>query len=386
MTTLDRVERIKAAYAREQLDPPKAVRRGDVPISYEAITLPWMTDLMCADTPGAEVTGITLDAVDNGTSNRRRIFIEYNGAGQEAGLPASVFCKATHDLVNRIILSSSGTFSEVSFYNRVKPLIDIDTPRCLLAAYDPESWASIIVLEDIGDQVEFCSHKTAMDRASVESQLSVLARMHGRFLDSAELKGPLSDLFSFRDRFRRLTDNLGLETCCQEGFLAAEDVIPPKLFARGDEVWDATMRAIDRHLELPETFTHSDVHLKNWFIRDRPTMGLSDWQSSGRGHWSRDLAYCISTALEPEDRRVLERDLVAYYVDALSAASGQKIDFEQAFRLYREQMLSALAWWTMTLRPSPDMPDMQPLDTTLVFLGRIATAMDDLDTLDAFPA
>jgi hypothetical protein len=382
MQAADRIAGIKAAYEREQINPPKAVRLGDIPVSYEAITPEWMTAVLCAKIPSAAVTGLSLDAVDNGTSNRRRIFVEYNEAGRDARLPASVFCKATHDLVNRIVLSSTGTYSEVAFYNRVRPLLDIDTPAAFLAAYDPESWASIIVLEDIGDEVEFCSDKTEMDRASVESQLSLLAKMHGRLLDSPELKGPLSDLFTFRNRFQRLIDGFGLEKCCRDGFDAAEEVIPARLFARASEIWPATMRAVDHHRDLPETFTHSDVHLKNWYIRNRPAMGLSDWQSCGRGHWSRDLAYCVSTALTAEDRRTLERDLVRYYVDALSSASGQKIDFDDAFRLYREQMLGALAWWTLTLRPSSDMPDMQPLDTTLTFLGRIATAMDDLDTLD----
>jgi hypothetical protein len=36
-----------------------------------------------------------------GTANRRRIYTTWNEAGKQAGLPASVFCKATHDLENR---------------------------------------------------------------------------------------------------------------------------------------------------------------------------------------------------------------------------------------------------------------------------------------------
>lgn len=36
-----------------------------------------------------------------------------------------------------------------------------------------------------------------------------------------------------------------------------------------------------------------------------------------------------------------------------------------------------------TLTPSAAMPDMQPLGTTNIFLGRIGAALDDLDSIDA---
>ncbi|MFN3727662.1 MAG: phosphotransferase [Allosphingosinicella sp.] len=378
----DKIERIRRAYERDMREQPKAVRYGDIPISYDAITPEWLTAILCRHVPDAAVTGLRLDVPDSGTSNRRRIFIEYNRAGQEAGLPASVFCKATHDLVNRMLLSTSGTFSEVSFYNRVRPLLDIDSPTAFFAAYDPESWASIIVLPDIAGEVEFCSHETVMTREAVESQLDLLARMHGRFLVGDELQNSLSDLFSFRDRFRLLDRDHDFRSCCDAGFLAAEEVIPVRLFARAAEVWPATVRSVERQAEMPETFTHSDVHLKNWYRRGEARMGISDWQSSGKGSWARDLAYTISTALPIEERRALERDLIGFYLDRLASTGAPVPSFDQTFDDYREQLLSALAWWTMTLTPSKAMPDMQPRDTTMEFLSRIAAAIDDLGTLD----
>lgn len=378
----DKIERIRAAYERDLRDRPKAIRYGDIPVSYDAITPEWLSNTLCRSVPGAEVASFRLGPVDDGTSNRRRIFVEYNEVGSNAGLPLSIFCKATHALVNRLILSSTGTLSEVNFYKRVKPLLEIDTPSCYFAGYNPESWASIIVLEDIGDDVEFCSEGTPMDKESVQSQLQLLAKMHGTFFNSDEFRGELADLFTFKERFQRLSDNYGLEECCNAGFLAAQDVIPARLFKRADEVWPATVRSVEHHDAVPLTFTHNDVHLKNWYVRDRPTMGITDWQSSGRGHWARDVAYCISTALEPEHRRTWERELLAFYLAALRAAGGPAIERDEAWQDYAEQHLSALAWWTMTLTPSADMPDMQPRDTTLVFIRRIATAIDDLGSLD----
>jgi hypothetical protein len=379
----DRIERIKAAYERDQRKQVKALQLGDIPVSYDAVTTEWLTAILCPTIPEARVNKFELGVVDNGTSNRRRIYVGYNRAGEEAGLPNSVFCKATQDLGNRILCSAAATFSEVTFYNRIRALTSIDTPISYFAAYDPESWNSIIVLHDIADEVDFCSHETQMDRACVESQLSLLAILHGRFYDSPDFRGSLSDVIPFHVRFRNLADRYGLRECCENGLIAAESVVPPRLFSRKNEVWSATLRSVDLHAVSPETFVHSDVHLKNWYFRDRPNIGIGDWQSSGRGHWARDVAYCVSTALPPSDRRILERELLHFYLDRLHAAGGPHISFDEAWRHYREQLLSALAWWTVTLAPSRDMPEMQPHETTLTFINRIATAIDDLDSLSA---
>lgn len=378
----DKLARIKAAYAQEQLDLPVARELGDIPVSYEAIAPEWFTAILCRDTPEAVVTGIRLDEPDTGTSNRRRIFIEYNAVGTAARLPESVFCKATHALENRILLATAGTKSEVRFYNEIRPLLDIDAPQSLYAAYNPESWASIIMLRDMASEVEFCSHMTILDRALVESQLDLLATMHGHFYDSPLFETQFVDMIRFCDRFHLLVEKNGFQRCCEDGFAAAKAVIPQRLFARQAEIWPATLRAVDRHISLTDTLTHNDVHLKNWYIRNQRSMGLGDWQVSCRGHWSRDLAYTLGTSLDPVDRRSFERDLVAYYLEGLKAAGGPEIAFDEAWRHYREQMLSALAWWTMTLTPAGDMPDMQPQDTTMEFIRRLSIAIDDLGSLD----
>ncbi|MCY1304535.1 hypothetical protein D9M70_542930 [compost metagenome] len=168
------------------------------------------------------------------------------------------------------------------------------------------------------------------------------------------------------------------------GFLAAQSDIPERLFRRFSEVWPATVRSVAFHEGIEHTLIHGDVHLKNWYVAGNGEMGLSDWQCSGRGHWGRDLSYTISTALLPEDRRRWERELVLLYLAQLEAAGGPRVPFAEGWNIYRQQLTSALAWWTITLSPSPGLPDMQPRDTTLEFIRRIATAIDDLDALDAF--
>jgi hypothetical protein len=57
------------------------------------------------------------------------------------------------------------------------------------------------------------------------------------------------------------------------------------------------------------------------------------------------------------------------------------IDAEAGFVEYRRALLTALAFWTMTLKPAEGMPDMQPPATSLVFIERLAAAVDDHEVL-----
>src|SRR5690606_4144234 len=94
------IQRITELFERDQRSGAKATQPTDIPVSYEAMTPEWLTHVLCRGHAGAKVVDFSLGEVDNGSSNRRRIFLTYNAAGQAAGLPASVFCKASHVLIN----------------------------------------------------------------------------------------------------------------------------------------------------------------------------------------------------------------------------------------------------------------------------------------------
>ncbi|MFC1823787.1 phosphotransferase [Thermodesulfobacteriota bacterium] len=385
---MDRTEQITKEHALEQKSNRKAVNPGDIPISYEAITSEWLTYILCKGHPEARVIAHRLDVPDEGTTNRRRIFLTYNPAGNAANLPASVFCKASHQLTNRLVLANCGLIQgEVAFYNKFRPLLDIEVPTCFLATYSPRTYNSIIMLDDlVRHGAEFCTHNTEMTRARAESQMALLARLHGRFYESTSLKE--SGLISFEKNIFS-DDWFGMEVCCNNGFLAAEEVIPARLFRRNAEIWPATLKSAELHGTLPRTFTHTDTHLRNWYIAPNGQMGLCDWQVSSRGHWGRDVAYTISTALTVENRRAWEKELLLFYLDRLQEAGGPAIAFADAWNYYRQHLFTSLAWWTLLIVPSSGTsdeppPDFQPRDAMFAFIGRMATAIDDLDALSSF--
>lgn len=380
------VEHIQAAFAKDELRKGRKLTSAkELPLSYDDLTVEWLTDALCAKVPGAAVTSFKLLTPNSGSSNRCRITIEYNAAGRAAGLPPAVFCKATQGLANRVILGiSQGSYIEALFYNEIRPHLDIEAPVSWFSRFDPETFNSIIVLTDLTDSVtSFCTHETVMTRARIESEIRLLATLHGQTYRKPELKAAMAKVPTWPEYFLN-THKFGIEQGSNNGFLAAREVLPERLYRRFREIWPATMASVMRHQQLPQAFAHGDVHLKNWYIAGNGEMGLGDWQCASRGHWSRDLCYAISTALTVEDRRAWEKELVALFLDELARHGGATMDFDTAFKHYREQLLTALTWWTITLSPAPGMPDMQPRDITLEFIRRIGTAMDDLETMDVW--
>ena len=373
---------IQALYDEEVASNQIARTAEDVPLSYESITDEWLTAALCARTPGAHVVGHTLGPVDDGTTNRRRVIIDYNETGQTAALPTKLFCKSSFGVSNRFSLGPVGAIeAEVNFYNLVRPVLDIRAPVGVFAVMNP-AYNSVIMLKDISDEVtEFCDHRTVIDRARAESQIRLLAQLHGKGASDPRLIAVHNRFKPWLDFFED-TKMFGLDIGAQAGFAASADMIPARTYARESEVWPATEEAVARSHRRPQTITHGDVHLKNWYVANDRQMALSDWQCTTIGHWGRDLAYTIGTALTVENRRLWEVDLIKLYLSELADAGGQPARFEETWDIYREQMLPALAWWTITLNPAPGMPDMQPMDTTVEFVRRLGTAVDDLISLD----
>ncbi len=375
---------ITALFHAEQRANKIPTDTNDIPLSYEAITPTWLTAILRSAHPGIQVTGFTLGAKDEGTSSRRRIHLQYAG-NAPAEWPRSVFCKGSQQLENRYILGmNNGIAAEANFYNLVRPTLPIEAPVAYFAKHDPRSFNSIIVMRDMQGSVEFCPIDLPMTLARGKSQMTLLARLHGEYYARPAKLTALTGFNNWEDYFKATVELAGFGPACARGFSDAEAVIPPRLFKRQAEIWPATLACVAAHSSLPRTLVHSDVHLKNWYVAANDTMGLNDWQCSCKGNWGRDVAYAISTAFQPEDRRRFERELIECYLEKLRECGAPAPSFDAAWKIYRQQLFSALAWWTGTLGQPPEAPRMQPPDTSLEFIRRMTHAIDDLEALDSF--
>lgn len=379
--------KIGGRVAYERLAKPKARRFDDVPCSPYAVTAEWLTAVLCAQVPGAIVTNVEVKLASAGTHERHQLKVSYNDEGRRAGLPVSIFTKSLPSIVTRMIGGFNGTARvEGSFYTQLRAKLEIEAPLCYHSAYDRRTFAAIHLLEDMvaTKSATFCNHKTYVTRVMADDMIDLLASLHGRFYGDPTLAERYRWLAGYPRWFTIGAEKMGTEYYTRKAFDAAAHVIPAEVLARRDDVWPATVGALALHESEPNGLIHSDVHIGNWYRTGAGQMGLCDWQCLSRGHWSRDFAYAVTASLTPDNRRSWERDLLARYIERFAEKTGVKPDFDLSFLRYRQQIVHALAMWTITLCHSPLLPNMQPETTTLTMIERITTAMADLESIDSF--
>ena len=378
--------KIGGRVAFERLVRPKAWRRDDVPCSPGAITTEWLTAVLCDKVPDAAVRQVEVRPASAGTHERHRLLLTYNEEGRGAGMPGSLFTKSLPSVVTRMIGGFNGTArAEGRFYMELRPQIEIEAPVGYHAAFDPNTFASILLLEDLAatKSATFCNNKTYVTRAMAEIMIDLLAALHARFYGDSGFATQYRWVAPYPRWFTIGARKMDLERYTRKAFDAASQVIPQKVLAKRDAVWPAAMLALAVHENEPQGLLHSDVHIGNWYLTGTGKMGLCDWQCLSRGHWSRDVAYAVTASLTPADRRIWEKDLLVRYLERFAALIGATPNYEESFRNYRQQIVHALLMWTITLCHSPLLPNMQSTDTTLTMIERITTAMADLDALEA---
>ena len=368
----------------DHLTRPVATTIDDVPWCADAASVDWMTAVLCSDVKGARVTSVEVCGGDQGSSVRRRLKVTYNDEGRQAHLPEDLFCKTTPTVATRLATGLTAA-AEGRFYREIRPGLNIETPRCYHSVWDRNSGRSIHVFEDVvaTKAARFCRWHTPISRPQAERIIDTLAAIHGQFYESARFDADLKWVVSYV-RFFGAGEGVGLRQCHEEAMTQAEAMIPADITRRRSEFWPITMKALDLHRKGPSTLIHSDVHLGNWYISGDDCMGLCDWQCLGKGHWARDVAYALSTTISIEDRREWERDLLRRYLERLRENCRVSISFDEAWSLYRQQVVLALMMWTPTLVHSRNLPDMQPEEMSLEMIKRITGAMSDLRSLDSF--
>ncbi len=386
-TMLERSLRYLIAHISDKVRNPAAKSGKKIPWHFSAISPEWLTDVICGEHPGAKVVSIKMGVGHTGTSGRQQILVTYNKEGEAARLPTSIFCKGTPTFVTRVSMSSVPSMMiEEQFYRLVRPDLEIEAPIGYYSAYNLWNGRSIHLIEDLvaTKGASFPKPTTKITRKNAESIVRVLASLHGHFLENPELSTRFGELMTWPEVYQRMSRLMNLEKYHYRGFDKALPVIPEALRARRNETWPAIVRCTELHKTLPQTLVHCDVHLGNWYITQNDEMGLLDWQCVSRGHWSRDLAYALTATLAVEDRREWEEDLIRLYVAEMNARSRSPISFDDAWLRYRQQVFSALAFWTPTYAPPAFAPDnMQPEELSVEMIKRFTNAIVDLDSFGA---
>jgi len=355
-----------------------------VPSSIEAVTPQWLSAVLSRSGTPVRVSSLSTENSSAGTSVRARLLLTYSSQPVGSVSPPTLFAKSAPTLVTRVANGLTRTApAEAGFYGTLRPLLQLEAPHGYYGASDPRSFRAIHLLEDLDRTraATFCTPVTAISREQAELIVEQLALLHGQAASLGFVHRRPRWLRTYPRWWRDAGAVSNIRRYHLRGQLAAdnEEITPPRLRGRGESLWRSFTQSVAAHKSLHPTLIHSDPHLGNWFITGGGAMGLCDWQCISIGHWSRDLAYTLASALTIEQRRSWERDLIASYLQRLEAAGGNALAFTATWDLYRKQLVAALLMWTPTHSPPPMFPAMQPKSTSTEMLRRILTAVDDLD-------
>jgi hypothetical protein len=309
------------------------------------LTPDWFTRVLrdSSALDGGSVTAVELQQVSGGLSTlMMRATLSYD---QEADAgPRSVIVKFPHDDAQTFATANAmGLYThELRFYQEVAPMLEaVSIPTCYLAELDPTSGRFTLVLEDLaahsapGDVlsrygVEQC--KQAIDelvRFQAPVWNSARAQALDWLADEARVLGffdaPPLGLEPFVRRFGPRLDPEHLNVCQR---------LSPRI---GEWV---------RNWTPPTVIQHGDYRTDNMMFGTRPgapAVTVLDFQTLRLGPPEVDLGFFLGSALDTDERRRYERDLVAHYHARLLDAGVRGYEFDACWDGYRASTVYAVA-------------------------------------------
>jgi hypothetical protein len=343
-----------------------------LPVDASDLTPAWLSEVL-----GVEVVDATV--VDHASATNQRMRIDLTYAAATTG-PPSLFVKLPPlDPAHREMIGATGMGErEARFYADVAPSVELRVPRAYYAAFADDG-NFVLLLEDLAaGGCAFSDGAWGITADTAADALEELARFHARFEDPAlratvapwlAAPQPLHSDFAAQ-LMRAVLDEHG--DSLTPAYIAAGELYI-KHHAQLDELWNAG----------PQTFIHGDPHIGNVFL-DRARVGFFDWGLSRASTALRDVSYFLTMAVDPEERRKSERDLLRLYLTALRTAGGADITFDEAWSVHRVQAGYTVVATFLAFMPSYATSDARDLGVALRKHSELA--LDDLQVVDAVRA
>jgi hypothetical protein len=299
-----------------------------------------------------------------------KIRIALDLAEPHPDIPDQICIKGIFDPALSTWLVSGAQQAEANFYRYAVPALTVRVPRPLYSGVDLDTMSGHIIMEDLVPKgVRFLSAMSPYSIAQTKQSLDQLARLHGGTWNANPDDAPwvTSKLAYFAQGSSMPASRL------TEAMLDERGTGLPDAIRNGERIYAAIGALAKRDGGIDRSYIHGDAHAGN--VWEGPEgIGLIDWQVLQRANWSLDVAYHMSAALDIEDRRANERDLLAHYLDRLAEHGGTPPDAETAWRLYREAVPYGLLMWGMTMRVEPHIIRQ--------FVLRLGTAAADHDSFN----
>jgi aminoglycoside phosphotransferase (APT) family kinase protein len=343
------------------------------PTTAADITPEWLSGALAPLHPGADVDAVEVVERHELTNAHARLRVSYRTS---AGAPVAMFCKLppTDARREQIIASGMGQ-REARFYADLAPSVGMRVPDAHVALTDDDGMFAIL-LEDLvttGGDVSDGTWGVPVDAAA--GAIEDLAALHIRF----------------DDQTRRAAEAPWVQVSKPSASYGAT-MLRYGIDHHRDRLTDAFVEIaelyIAHHDELqvlwhegPPTVIHGDPHIGNLFLDDG-RVGFLDWGIINVNTPMRDISYFLTMAMQIEDRRAHERDLLRFYLDLRRAAGVSEISFDDAWRAHRIHASYNVPASCQVVMFPEDMTERRRVFSN-AFLDRAQASLDDLEARDA---
>ena len=264
------------------------------------------------------------------------------GLGSDGSVPNSMIAKMpSPDPTSRATGIALRNYErEVCFYLEIAPTVDIRVARCYHAEFHADSGDFVLLMEDLapaaqGNQVTGCVASQA------RTAVLELAKLHGpRWNDPA-----LEQIEWLGRRTSNDSQQLGmLWSMFLPGFI---DSYGHYLSPDATELINRFGLQIGDWVDGRDpanTVTHGDYRLDNLMFaapQGGAPVAAVDWQTPGHGVGITDVSYFLGAGPLPQERRLIERDLVDEYGQAL-AGYGVAVDSDHLWLQYRRDAYAGI--------------------------------------------
>lgn len=270
-------------------------------------------------------------------NNRMEI---YYSPDATPSVPTRLYLKAQDGAVHK----SAGA-REVAFYLSVAAQMPYPpAPICFDAAYNPDSGAYHLLLEDVSETHRTVHPEEPATQNDVESMLDALARLHAHWWGHQKLGqsvGTVPTPEEIRDSFGQL----------EAAFPRYVDYLGDRLSVERRRIYEKVLErypdvAIHRFAQRERlTVVHDDAHAGNFLLprhAGEQRLFLIDWQQWGIHVGLHDVAYLIALFWYPERRARLEEWAVRNYHTRLCRYGVDAFDWPTCWGDYRLQAIENL--------------------------------------------
>lgn len=355
------------------------------PIQVEDLNTDVLTRALNDMHPGVKVASFdvvqTINCESGFASTADRVVLDLNyKPGTDEGLPTRVLLKTM--LVSPHAPAEMYA-AEVKFYRTLRPTLAIEAPQVFAGVVDEQSGQFGLIMEDLSQRdVVFPNATMPVSMGQIHSLISNLAVIHASFWESPRLQQDLNWLCTpagggMSDFFKLILPSI--EEHLRESWRA--ELMEP-LGHSTESLFNAMLKVQDTALEQgPRTLLHGDTHLGNTYLLPDGGCGLLDFQLTMQGCFTRDLTYYVTTALDIDDRRQHEGELIRFYLEELkSRGVTDAPDFDTTWLLHRQSALWGLVVGWMVC-PTKN----YGRDITEANLRRLIAAVGDLESMKVVP-